>query len=376
MRVAATVLAILGVVAGAVAVPAHSGRERALQSAPYTREEKLHGVEALRFPALGSDAITASCFYNYPRKLTECVPEPPASSATGGPVWPSAPGGVAPPCPDPEATIDTTVPGLGGLSPHMACLNQINADFPYYLATYNAMETTMESAATVDARETRARSVIDLALSATVDKLRRLGHDGLIIDTEYSLGTSTGSHGTTLPIPTGDGGTENWPRGYPAGCAADISPLWGSADYIVRDTRQNNRIIMVVEAKRYKGIANPEEDQLIRGMLGAAAANYWGQRAAGGGAAAGDATAKLTSVSKPRPGATGGTSTVAGVLSDGNECHTIMLCGNHLNNDGIHRIPVASPAHFNYAGGADRFHGHESCFLLGLTSVLHGGGCK
>lgn len=369
MRTAVVMVVVLGAVAGFAATPMQPRGERKV---PDEQEEKLRAAVALRFPALGAGVIPAGCFHA-PKFTTPMVVAPAGHAAFVGVVWPKAHA-----CSSPANVLNTAG---GTASPHLRCVEQINKEFPHYLATYRAMEENMLSSTTADLREPRARTVIDLALAATVDKLRDLGHDGLVIEAEYHLGTNPGTH---LPIPgpgAGVAATENWVQNFPPGCDAQITPLWGSPDYIVRDTNHGNRIVMVVEAKRFTGLNVEAEDQLIREMLAAAAANYWGQRALQNvpglppqqnAYRRGMAARYLNGVSEPRPGATGGTSHVAGVLSNGDQCHTIMLCGNFLMGRAP-RIPVAEIA--NHNGGPHRFVMLQSCMLSGLLYALHGSPC-
>lgn len=228
-------------------------------------------------------------------------------------------------------------------------------------------------------REPRARSTVDLALSCAVEALNDAGHH-LVIDAEFSLGSS---RGVVLPLPTGQpaAAADNWLHGVPGACGPSIDPLWGAPDYIVRDAGDGNRIVMVVEAKRFGLMNLNAEAQLDKEMLGGAAANYWGTPAALPAAAAAVRLAFLRSVSDPLPTA-GADQHVAGLLSDGYRCRSVLLCGDKLNDPGVQRLPFANLVRKAPQRVVPRppnravvFPALVSCAIHGLVRALYGNPC-
>lgn len=351
MRLVLCVLLSLSATWAAYGAPTLGSGKRHLD-----REDKLHDLQALRFPTLDAGKIHANCFYAN-RWGHFAIGAP-------GVAWPQPPAG---PCATPAQAVDNQAALGGGRSPHRQCVNHVIAQWGVFRGAAVMMEHSMKRVTTEKLRETRPRTLIDLALANAVQALNAWGHH-LVIETEYSLGYHSRYVANELHVPTGAGGEPNWAHGYPLECGnvkTGIHPLWGSADYIVHDERNQDRIVMVVEAKRFEANIRDNskaESQLVRGMFAAATANYRGQTNVG----------NMQGVADPRPRAGNGRH-VAGVLSDGARCRTGFLCGNKLNDNGVRRIPLASG--IQHVRTDEPFDQNLSCFLNGLVYALHGGDC-
>lgn len=318
------------------------------------REDKLRDLQALRFPALDAgQPIDGHCFY--PDQWTHFTAQAPVPGAP----WPPQP--PARPCATPAQAVDNRAAPGGGPSPHEQCVNHVIEQWGTFRESASKMERSMMPVVREHLRETRSRTLIDLALANAVHALNTWGH-GLIIETEYYLG----SFANPLCVPVGTSGEPNWLYDFDEVRCKNlnngIQRLWGSADYIVRDERNGNRILMVVEGKRLEGINADAESQLVRGLFAAATANFRGERNQRG----------MHGVANPHPAA-GNEEHVAGVLSDGARCHTRFLCGNRLNDDTVDRIPLATGIEHNRV--EEPFKQNLSCFLYGLVYALHGGVC-
>lgn len=328
------------------------GRERA-GMAPARAGADANAFDLLRFPSFSAKpAHRDDCFYN--EKYSKfAINVPPAAA------WPAGAGALNG-CATPGRAV--TLAGAGGRSPHEDCVTSANDHSASLEGADELLGEVYRDVAQFQyhPREPRARTSIDLALGATIRALHQAGHN-LVVETEYALGGARRRGQTPMVVPGDAARGENWVSGYPGTCKPALAELWGSPDYVVLDG--NNRIVMVLEAKRLGDADGTAAAQMAMEALAAAATNYWGER--------GEA-ARMASVSAPRPSA-GAHQHVAGVVTDGVSCMSTVLCGGKLNGNAVRRLPFGG---YRLAPRTARpFDDIVSCTLYALTQALHGGPC-